>query len=329
MNQSGAPSTDGTITEQRRIGPEEGGRLDSYLLRSLPGMSRRMIRRRIDEGRIEVNGRPARKGQHVFPGDVIRFPGALLSRRANLRPQPDLRVKVLLEDPDCLALDKPAGMATVALDADDTDTLANFLVARFPETAAAGRSPLEAGLVHRLDHGTSGVVLAARNREAYDRLRRQFTDRRVYKEYWAIVRGDCATARRIQAPIGNVPGHPDRMRVLARAARGRKQREALTEVKPRERFGNATLLEIVIETGVRHQIRVHVASIGHPVVGDDLYGGEGAASADRPLLHARRVRFRHPRTGAPISVVAPPPADFRSAVAHLRTRSTGPLPPGR
>jgi 23S rRNA pseudouridine1911/1915/1917 synthase len=328
--------------DERRVGPGEGGRLDSYLAGSpLGGLSRRMIQRHVEAGRIAVNGRAARKGQLVSPGDVIRFPRSLLERRAGLRAQPDLDVKTIYEDADCLALDKPAGMASVALAADDTGTLANFLAARFPETATAGPSPLESGLVHRLDHGTSGVILAARNREAYDHLRRQFTGRRVFKEYWAVVVGECSEPRRIETPISPVPGHPDRMQIAA--SRGRKRElpshPALTEIHPRERLDGATFLQVVIETGVRHQIRVHLASIGHPVVGDELYGGGHPASPARPLLHARRVRFRHTRTGARITVVAPPPQDFLAALWRLRqvagpmsTSSPAPpssLPPAR
>ena len=321
MKRREPPSSGDALDEERLVGAGEGGRLDSYLCRSpLSRLSRRTIQRHVAQGRIAVNGRLARKGQQVSPGDVIRFPRSLLESRFVLHAQPELRVKVLFDDTDLVALDKPAGMASVALDADDTDTLANFLVAHFPETAAAGRSPLESGLVHRLDNGTSGVILAARNRDAYDHLRRQFTDRRVFKEYCAIVVGDCGEPRRIEAPIGPVAGHPDRMQVAP--SRGRKRepppRPALTEIRPRERFGGATLLDVVIETGVRHQIRVHLASIGHPVVGDELYGGGHAAGSGRPLLHARSVRFRHPTTGATITIVAPPPPDFRAALARFR-----------
>jgi 23S rRNA pseudouridine1911/1915/1917 synthase len=306
---------------ERSVEPGECGRLDSYLFRlPLTGLSRRTIQRHLDSGLIAVNGRAARKGQQVVPGDLIRFPLSLLKPNAALRGQPALPVKVLFADDDCLALDKPAGMASVALAADDTGTLANFLVAHFPETATAGSSPLESGLVHRLDQGTSGVVLAARNRDSWEHLRRQFADRRVFKEYWAIVMGDCSESRRIETPIGPVAGHAERMQVAIGRARKRAQppRPALTEIRPRQRLGAATLLEVVIETGVRHQIRVHLASIGHPVIGDDLYGGGHRVSPARPLLHARRVRFRHPRTGATITVVAPPPPDFRAALARFR-----------
>ena len=330
MNRRDPLCSDGVLSDERRVEPGEGGRLDSYLFHSaLAGLSRRTIQRHLEAGRITVNGRAARKGQQVSPGDVIRFPPSLRTPVIAPRAEPGLRVKVLFADADCLALDKPAGMASVALDADDTGTLANFLAAHFPETSAAGSSPLESGLVHRLDNGTSGVILAARNREVWEHLRRQFTDRRVLKEYWAIVIGDCEEARRIETPIGTVAGHPDRMRAVT--SRGRKRerppRPALTEIRPRERFGDATLLEVLIETGVRHQIRVHLASIGHPVIGDEVYGSSHLASPGRALLHARRIRFRHPRTGATITGVAPPPPDFRAALARFReTRQSKPPP---
>lgn len=315
------------------VSQNEAGRLDSYLGGALPQLGRRAIRRHIEQGHVRVNGRVARKGQQVVAGDVIRLSRELLRRPSELRPQPDLAVRVVLEDPDCIVVDKPAGMPAVALDASDTGTLANFLVGRYPETRTAGRSPLEGGLVHRLDNGTSGLLLAARSREVYGRFRRQFAEQAVSKQYWAIVEGDVAAPGRMERPIAHLRRRSTRMQVSTESAGagGRHGgRAAVTSYRPRERFGAATLLEVVIETGVRHQIRAHLAAMGHPVVGDSLYGASGAPDAARPLLHARRFGFHHPRTGVTVFVVAPPPADFRSALARLRARPREGAPrPGR
>jgi 23S rRNA pseudouridine1911/1915/1917 synthase len=297
----------------------EGGRLDSYLVRVLPGLTRRAIQRHFARGRIEVNGRTAHKGQRIEAGDRIDFSSEILIRPDDLRAEPRLPVRVLFEDADCVAVDKPPGMPVVALDGGDSGTLANSLVGRFPETRAAGRSPLEAGSVHRLDNATSGVVLVARHRRAYEQLRRQFAERRVTREYWAIVEGDCAAAGRIERPIAHAPGRAERMCVCSTPARARqlRARPAFTAYRPRERLRSATLVEISISTGVRHQIRVHLASIGHPIAGDVLYGA-AAVSAGRPLLHARRLGFVPPSRARPLSVTAPLPRDFRSALSRLR-----------
>jgi 23S rRNA pseudouridine1911/1915/1917 synthase len=224
-------------------------------------------------------------------------------------------VPVLYEDEAVLALDKPAGMPSHALRADETETVANFLLARYPDVAAVGKRPLEPGIVHRLDTETSGVLLVARTPAAYDALRQQFTERRVLKEYRAVVHGDIAQQGEIGTAIAHTRGHT-RMRVCRTAKE--PGRPALTRYRPLERYGSYTLLAVEIPTGVMHQIRVHLASIGHPVAGDRLYGGTVAADTPaRHLLHAYRLGFTHPESGRHIEISSPVPADLRALLKRL------------
>ena len=300
-------------------------RLDVFLVHSLEGCSRRQARELTDAGLVHINGRPARKGQPVFPRDVVHV-AADLREAVELAPQGELPVRILYEDDAVIAVDKPAGMPTHARRLSDRGTVANFLAGRHPESRSASPNPLEAGLVHRLDSGTSGVIIAARTRTAYEALRRAFRERSVHKEYLALVVGDVAQPGRAEAAIAHAPRHPRRMCVCPNpeSARALKARAAVTSYRPVTRFGSATLLAVRIETGIRHQIRVHLAGIGHPVIGDPLYGRDIAQPLEvsRLLLHAHRVRLRHPETGTPLAAEAPIPADFQSALDAL-SRPTG------
>ncbi len=308
------------------VGEGAAGRLDVFLARHLPDLSRRRTRELIDRGLVRINGRRARKGGAVQPGDVVRIDAA--AEPVRLAPQPALPVPVIYADAAIVVVDKPGGLPSEARRAADRDTVANFLVAQYPEVEQASPNALEAGLVHRLDPGTSGVLVAARTPEAFRELRRQFRDHEVAKEYLALVEGDLARAGRVDLPIAHVPRHPRRMSVCAdpRRARRLRARPAVTTYRPLERFGAATLAIIETRTGVRHQIRVHLAAIGHPVVGDSLYGTGTAQSftASRPLLHARQLRFRHPArqgSASTFTVEAPLPADMQQALRWLRAHA--------
>ncbi len=299
-------------------------RLDVFLARALPGASRQRVRALIADGGVRVNGRRARKSAALQPGDAIQIdhwsdPGA-----ATLVANPSLEVPILYEDAEVIVLDKPAGVPSHALRADETATLANFLVDRFPElralSRAVGKDEREPGLVHRLDTDTSGVLLIARTVDAYAALRRQFRAHTVNKEYVALVDGDVAASGEITAPIAHDPRNRRRMRVCANPdqAGAWHARPALTRYRPLRRLGTRTVLAIEIPTGLRHQIRAHLAFIGHPIVGDELYGGRGAA---RQMLHAERVTFTHPRTRERVTVESPLPADLRATLALRPTHA--------
>jgi 23S rRNA pseudouridine1911/1915/1917 synthase len=295
-------------------------RVDAFLARHVPHCSRRLAQRAIAAGEVRINGRRARKGQMVTAGDVVDVPEALTQPQA-LRPNPQLEVPVLYEDAAVIALDKPAGMPSHALRAEETETAANFLLARYPELAAVGKNDLEPGLVHRLDTDTSGVLIVARTPEAYAALRRQFTAHLVTKEYLAVVHGDVPAPGDVRAPIAHDRRNRRKMRVCSGREETVRARPALTHYAPLERFGDHTLLAVRIPTGVMHQIRVHLASIGHPIVGDRLYGVPSPESvAPRHLLHASRLVFDHPQTGKPIAIESPLPSDFATLLERLRRR---------
>lgn len=286
-------------------------RLDKLLCDQLPGCSRRLAKEIIAAGQVRIDGRRARKGAEVQPGSQVDVE-VLEAQPTALQPDDSLALTVIHEDSDVIAVDKPAGMPSHALRAAETGTVANFLVARYPELAGVG-APLEAGLVHRLDNDTSGVLLAARTAAAYDALRRQFTRHEVGKKYLALVRGEVVGAATIDAPIEHVRGSASRMR----AAEPGSGRHAVTTYVPLRRVGTYTLLEVEIRTGVRHQIRVHLAAIGHPVAGDRLYDRDADVAIGRHLLHAASITFQHPGTGEALTLRSELPEDFEEGVRVL------------
>ena len=278
-------------------------RLDRFLTGALGDLSRRAVQEALAEGRIRIGGRRPRKGEMLEAGAEIEV--ELETGPEALEPEPALDVTILHEDDALVAVDKAAGMPSHARRASDRGTVANFLVANFPGIAAASEKPLEAGLVHRLDTETSGVLMAARSREAWTAVRRQFQSREVGKIYVALVSGRIDRARTISTPLSNDPRSRRRVRVADDEARS--ARDAITHVRPLGGRLAGSLVEVEIETGVMHQIRAHLASIGHPVVGDPLYGG---AEASRLMLHAHRLELLHPTTGRRVRIESPLPAEL-------------------
>jgi 23S rRNA pseudouridine1911/1915/1917 synthase len=296
-------------------------RLDVFLARHIPHWSRRTAQRAIATERVRINGRRARKGQLIRSGDIVHVADDLLDP-PTLQPNPDLALTVLYEDAAVIAIDKPAGMPSHALRTTETATVANFLLARYPELATVGKSRLEPGIIHRLDTDTSGSLLVGRTAQAYDALRKQFAAQQVTKEYLALVHGAVTIAGRVDTAMIHDPGDRRRMRVRSATDSGRI-RAALTYYRPLERLRGATLLSVQIVTGVMHQIRVHLASIGYPIIGDRLYGRPTAVlRAPRQLLHASRLAFVHPLTPKPISITSVPPRDFTEFVRNLKLAET-------
>lgn len=288
-------------------------RLDAFLAHQLPEVSRRSARQLIDSGAVRVNGRRVMKSYALEPGDVVAIEAdAPLTLRP--APNPRLPIVVLYEDSQVLALDKPAGIPTHSLHAQEVETVASFLAARFPECLAATPQVREAGIVHRLDNDTSGVLLVARSARTYEHLRRQFDTRRVVKEYTALVHGRIESEGRVQRAIAHARRDGRRMKVAESGSAG--SREATTTYRPVEFIRGFTRLTVRIETGARHQIRVHLAAIGHPIVGDRLYGPMEWAdkSVSRHLLHASFVRFRHPERRLDLEVRSGLPDDFTTAL---------------
>jgi 23S rRNA pseudouridine1911/1915/1917 synthase len=293
---------------RRLLCDADGTRLDRLVADHGGPLSRRRTAAIIAAGAVRVNGRPARKGQLLRRGDVIDIDTAALAPPP-LAPQAELALPILYEDAVLIAVDKPSGMPATARHAEDRDTAANFLIGHAPETAAAGGTILEAGLVHRLDTGTSGVLLAARTAQAWQAVREQFRQRTAEKRYLAWVDGEVRRPGVRREPIAHDPRRAKAMRVCfnREQARALGARPALTSYRALERRGPATLLAIEIATGVRHQIRVHLAAIGHPVCGDRVYGG---SAAPRLMLHASALAVQHPVTGRRLEIQSQLPDDF-------------------
>jgi 23S rRNA pseudouridine1911/1915/1917 synthase len=281
-----------------------------------------VAQRLIADGLVRVNRHRARKGDVVKDGDIVAVPEELFAPAA-LQPNPDLVMRVLYEDASVIAVDKPAGTPSHALRAHEMNTVANFLLAHYPELRGMSSGALEPGLVHRLDTDTSGVLVAARTDAAFRDLRQQFRTHRVHKDYAALVVGDVRTAGELCTAIGHAPHNRRKMRVVSRPGPG--ARAAETIFRPLERFGAYTLLTVRIRTGVMHQIRVHLASVGHPVVGDRVYGAPTSSIAPaRHLLHATQIGFSHPVSGALLEITSPLAPEFADVLSELR-RGTKPI----
>lgn len=306
----------GKISEPIRVPVAADGRVDLLVLRAIAGWSRRRVHDLFDVGAVRINGRRARKGDQVRAGDIVAID--LSSLAATLVPAPQLPVRILHTDDQIVVIDKPAGMPSVARRASDTNTVANFLIARFPELADASPNPLEAGLVHRLDSATSGVLLAARTRAAHARLRSIFM-RAAVKDYAAVVQGIRPSQDRIALPIAHMPRRPRRMCACRDAADARAlaARRAETIYRTIQTDADSACLAVRIRTGVRHQIRVHLAAQGRAIVGDDLYDRRAdtvTSPRARLLLHAYRLRLRDPEHAIAIDCIAELPEDFAAVL---------------
>jgi 23S rRNA pseudouridine1911/1915/1917 synthase len=298
---------------------EERGRLDKFLADQAGDLSRSAAQRLINEGRVTVNDEPVKASYKVKPGDLVV---ALLPvEGATELVAEAVPLDVLYEDDALLVIDKPAGMVVHPAPGHPGGTLVNALLAGYPELAIEGGD--RPGIVHRLDRDTSGLILVARHEKARRALQRQFKERQVHKAYLALLDGHLQPAwGRIEAPIGRDPNHRQRMAVLLGG------REAMTEYHVLEQFahqvgpaaGDYTLVEAEPRTGRTHQIRVHLSSIGHPVVGDSVYGRRRTSlPMNRQFLHACRLRFKHPSSGQRIEIESPLPRDLAAVLELLRT----------
>lgn len=293
---------------------KEGERLDVHLVRLGWAQSRRAARLLIEREMVRVNGRPARKGTLIEPGDSVEVRQAPLP--SGIEPNPQIELEILFEDGGVVVVNKPAPMPCHPLRPGELDTVMNGVVARFPETGGIGDKPMEGGLVHRLDNGTSGALIIAREAGAFRALRDAIRDGLVIRRYEAMVAGKLDSPLRLDAPVAH-HGH-NRRKMIAlegdEAAGARGARPALTIVQPIARVGEFTLVSVVPKTGNRHQIRVHLASAGHPLAGDALYGGPPflTFAPGRFWLHLREVEFESSVSGR-IKVEAPRPSDLARA----------------
>ncbi len=310
---------------RRRVHVAEGRseRVDRLLAAAIVGASRRRIQQLLSAHLVRIDGRIVRKGD-VIRGERIVEVELLAPLRVEVVAEAEPAVPLLVEDSSFVALDKPAGRPSHVLRTSDRDSIANFLAARFPECVAAGDSPLEGGLVHRLDTATSGVIVAARSRDAWLALRRQFREGTIEKRYLAVVDGTLLEPGEICRSIAPHPRSRRKVLVLQEGESSAHARTAVTRYRPLATGRHSTLLEVEIPTGRMHQIRAHFAAIAHAVIGDAIYG-EREIAEGRHLLHAARLGFDHPRDGSRVIVETPPPADFVRALHRLGL----PLPPRR
>jgi 23S rRNA pseudouridine1911/1915/1917 synthase len=285
-----------------------GIRLDKFLGEKCPELSRTHAQKLIAEGLVTVNGRVARASLKLDTGDKIdvtippEAPG-------HLTPEA-IPLKIIYEDNDLMVIDKPAGLTVHPAPGHPAHTLANAVVGHLPELAEDDES-LRPGIVHRLDKDTSGLILVAKNRVAQANLSEQFKSRLVSKHYQVLVKGKLKPETGIiEANIGRDPRNRQRMAVVT------KGRAARTEYRVIRYIGNYTLLEIKPETGRTHQIRVHLAAIGFPVVGDATYGVPSPHLV-RQFLHAAKIRFQLPSTGEYVEFQSPLPPDLEQALRAI------------
>ena len=307
------------ILHEVRLHASVSGRLDRAIA-DAAGVGRAVVKRAFLQGRVRVAGRRARASDPATPGLVVVME---LEPPAGA-PIPDAGdpLHVLAGSPRWLVADKPAGMATHPLRADERGTLANAVAAEYPECAEASHDPREGGAVHRLDADTSGCVIFARDREAWEALRGQLTARTVEKVYLALVAGRVSSGGVCSVPLAQRGGRslpvPDERGAARPPSRAGAPRPAETRWEVAHAFPRHTLLEVRIPTGAMHQIRAHMAFLGHPVAGDVDYGGAAAAlpGLARHFLHAWKVEFERPEGGR-VEVQSPLPPELARALERL------------
>jgi 23S rRNA pseudouridine1911/1915/1917 synthase len=306
---------------------ESGRRLDQFLSGTNLNLSRSQAKNLIEKHLIFLNQKPSKPSAHVKTGDIVS--GSLPEPvPLSLKPEP-LPLTILYEDPSIIVIDKPSGMVVHPAYGNSSGTLVNALLYHCKDLSGIN-GVLRPGIVHRLDKDTSGVMVVAKEDGAFHHLVKQFKNRTVEKLYLAIVYGKFDQKEGlIDSAIGRHPS--ERKRMSIRAKRGRA---AITRWERTEEFDNCTFLEIFPKTGRTHQIRVHLSSIGHPLLGDPLYGRKGRPGAihdpvlkecvkrmNRQALHAHRLKFDHPRTGERVEFVSPVPQDMEEVLEWLRLQT--------
>jgi len=298
-----------------------GDRLDLFLVRQMPDWSRSQISRLIREGLVSVGtGRAKKAGDVIESGQKI----SVIAKHEESHATPeDLPLDIVYEDSDILVVNKAAGMVVHVGAGVSSGTLVNALLGHIKLLSSAGGEE-RPGIVHRLDKMTSGLVVVAKNDAAHRRLSDMFKSRDVHKTYVAMVHGRMAVdSGEVNRPVGRDPRRRTRMKAGGIAAR-----DALTKYRVLRRIGHFTLVEAMPQTGRTHQIRVHLASLGHPVVGDNIYGAPAKLrfgtteepTLPRTFLHASKLSFAHPITGSPLSFEALLPKELAAFIAHVEAR---------
>jgi 23S rRNA pseudouridine1911/1915/1917 synthase len=295
-----------------------GQRLDRFLVSMLEGRSRSFVQKLIEDGRITIAGREARPNLSMREGDrvLVDVPEVAPSTVSSEA----LPLDVLYQDADLAVINKPSGLVVHPGAGHASGTLVNALLHHITDLSGIGGESRPV-IVHRLDRGTSGVMVIAKNDSAHQELSRQFQDREVEKEYVALVWGVVQAGRRIDAAIGRDPVNRQKM-----SARAKHARSAVTRITRARHLPGITLCQVAIHTGRTHQIRVHLSAIGHPIVGDAVYGGvrrripgdlRALQRLERPFLHAERLVFTHPRDQRRMEFSAPLPDDLLQVLKEL------------
>lgn len=295
---------------------QRGQRLDVFLAAAEPAVSRSQWKTLITDGRVLVNGAASKPNQKLQAGDAVCW--SIPSAAPVEEQAEDIPLVVLFEDDAVLVLDKPAGLVVHPAAGNASGTLVNALLFHDPVFQTLER----AGIVHRLDKDTSGVMVVAKTDAALAELRRQFKARETGKEYLALVWGAPPLRSRVETQMGRHPVHRKKMAVLKEGGR-----EAVSNVQVLEKFEATALVQVKIETGRTHQIRVHMAHLGHPIIGDSVYGrarqNKLPVRPERQMLHAAKLEFSHPCTGKRLSFEAPLANDMRLLLERLRNEKHG------
>ena len=291
---------------------EAGQRADSLLARRLEGLTRSAAARLLEEGRVTDRGRPVAKNLRVRLGQVLEVT-LPEPEEPEARPQ-DIPLDVVYEDEDVIVVNKPTGMVVHPAPGHPDGTLVNALLYHCGQSLSGINGQLRPGIVHRIDRDTSGLIIAAKNDAAHLALAEQLQDHSLYREYEAVVVGNLREdSGTVDLPIARHP--TDRKKMAVNHLKGRR---AVTHWTVLARYPGYTHIQCRLETGRTHQIRVHMAALGHPVLGDPVYGGQrkGFPGLAGQCLHARRLTFRHPRTGEQVTVSCPLPDYFQAVLTR-------------
>ncbi len=305
-------------TKNLKAGPEhQGMRCDTFAAQQ-SGLSRSAIQRLMEEGRVRKNGRIAGKKDQIQPGDQLEL---LLLDPKPAQAQPEqIPLEIVYEDQDVVVVNKPKGMVVHPAAGNEQGTLVNALLAHCGDSLSGIGGETRPGIVHRIDKDTSGLLIVAKNDRAHQILAAQLADHSLYREYEAVVLGALKQEQgTIDAPIGRSTKDRKKMAVLAPGGR-----RAVTHYQVLGRYPGYTHVRCRLETGRTHQIRVHLASVGHPIAGDPVYGSRADHSGlESQCLHARRLTFRHPQDGREMTLECPLPLEFAAFLEKLRRQAGG------